>query len=63
MNCPPWIPLSVGYSLNDTQRLIMTEYPILLFPSGCIEQLPAFGRRHNGGKWIESRMGQRKLAA
>lgn len=43
MNCPPWIPLSVGYNINDTQRLIVTEYPIFLFPSSCIGQLPISG--------------------
>ena len=38
--CPPWIPLSVGYNSTEAGRLIKTDYPIFLFPSGCMANTP-----------------------
>jgi len=35
--CPPWIPIAIGYTKTAAQQAIDSAYPIFLEPSGCID--------------------------
>ncbi len=36
-SCPPWIPVSVGYSPAEAEHVVtMTSYQSFLVPSGCV---------------------------
>jgi hypothetical protein len=39
-DCPPWIPISVGYNSTNAEKLIIADYPIFLFPTGCMANTP-----------------------
>ena len=34
-DCPPWIPITIGYNITEAQAMINSEYPIFLFPGSC----------------------------
>lgn len=50
--CPPWIPIAIGYSANAAQKAINSAYGIFLDPSGCINYASPEGIQFGGNQVV-----------